>query len=74
MMKRIVILMALALLVLHQDAWLWDDRSIVLGFLPSGLAYHVLFSLLSAVVWALAVKFAWPTEWEHWGDSGNDTP
>ncbi len=73
-MKRAVILLAFALLVLHQDAWLWGDRGIVMGFLPSGLAYHVVFSFLSAAVWALAIKFAWPSEWERWGDSGDDTP
>ncbi|MDA1045073.1 MAG: DUF3311 domain-containing protein [Verrucomicrobia bacterium] len=67
-MKKVVYLLAIVLAVLHQDFWLWDDQSIVFGFMPIGLAYHVTISLLSALVWALAVKFAWPSQWEAWAD------
>ncbi|MDE0837532.1 MAG: hypothetical protein OSB41_00615 [Kiritimatiellae bacterium] len=38
----------------------------VFGFLPVGLGYHMAFSLLSAAVWALAVKVAWLTDGEQW--------
>jgi hypothetical protein len=71
-MKTIVYILAIALLILHQDAWLWADRRIVFGFLPIGLGYHVAFSFLSAAVWALAVKFAWPSDWEQWAASDDD--
>ena len=72
-MKKGIYILAIALAVLHQDAWLWDDRSILFGFMPVGLAYHFLFSLCSAIVWALAVKFAWPTKWEKWADEPTES-
>jgi hypothetical protein len=71
-MKTIVYILGIALLILHQDSWLWADRRIIFGFLPIGLGYHVAFSLLSAALWALAVKFAWPTHWEQWAASNDD--
>lgn len=56
------------LLVLHQDFWNWADTSLVFGFLPVGLAYHALFSVAAALLWAAAVKFAWPRDIEAWAD------
>jgi hypothetical protein len=73
MSKGIYVVVAV-LFLLHQDFWLWDSRTIVLGFLPVGLAYHLVFSLLSAAVWAVAVKVAWPTQWEAWADQGQAEP
>ncbi len=57
-----------ALFVLHHDFWWWDDRSIVLGFMPVGLAWHVLFSIAAASLWVLALKFAWPQHIEEWAE------
>lgn len=54
-----------ALALLHQDTWLWHDGRLVFGFLPAGLAYHAVFSLATAGLWALAVRYAWPAELEH---------
>lgn len=66
---RIVITVGvLVLLILHQDWWLWDDRTLVFGFMPSGLAYHVGYSIAAASLWALAVRIAWPSELEAWAD------
>jgi hypothetical protein len=59
-MRNIVIALVIVLAVFHQDFWLWDNASIVFGFLPIGLAYHILFSIMAGLVWALAVWFAWP--------------
>ena len=67
-MKQLVWILAIALFVLHQDFWLWNNDSLVFGFLPAGLAYHAGFSIAAAVVWALAVKFAWPHQFEKWAD------
>lgn len=67
--KTIWILFAL-LFVLHQDFWWWDDTTVVLGFLPIGLAYHAGFSLAAAALWLSAVKFAWPSDIERWADEG----
>jgi hypothetical protein len=43
--KKILWLGVLALVVLHHDFWWWDDPTLVFGFLPIGLAYHVGFSI-----------------------------
>ncbi len=43
------------LLILHHDWWLWNDGRLVLGFIPVGLAYHAVFSMAAAVLWAWAV-------------------
>ncbi len=73
-MKRLILVAAILLAVLHQDTWWWDSTAVVLGFLPVGLAYHVGFSLASALLWLVAVKFAWPSRWESWaeGPDGQD--
>jgi len=52
------------LVVLHQDVWYWEDDTLVFGFLPVGLAYHVGLSLAAAATWLLAMKYAWPLDEE----------
>jgi len=68
--RRAVWVLVLVLGVLHWDFWFWGDATLVLGFLPVGLAYHALFSVLCGVVWALAVKYAWPEHVERWAEEG----
>lgn len=63
-MRRLVFLLMVLLGLLHHDFWLWADKSLVLGFLPSGLAYHMGYSLAAALVGWLAVTYAWPHEAE----------
>lgn len=70
--RSLVWLLVLALFVLHQDFWWWDNKTLVLGFMPIGLLYHALFSVAAALVWALANKVAWPTEVEAWA-AGQET-
>ena len=60
------------LFFLHQDVWYWDDRTLVFGFLPIGLAYHALFSIAAALLWAAALKWAWPSEIEAWAEEPAD--
>jgi hypothetical protein len=49
--------------VLHNDLWLWNDAQMV-GGLPVGLVYHVVFCLaVAGLMWAL-VRFAWPQNLE----------
>ncbi len=67
-MSRFVWGLVLALAVLHYDFWYWDDRTLVFGFMPIGLAYHAGFSLVAGLAWFLAVRFAWPSELEAWAD------
>src|SRR5215510_6916106 len=63
MIGRVLAAAVVLLYVLHQDFWYWRDaRPLLFGFLPIGLFYHAVFTLLvSAVMWAL-VKYAWPAE------------
>lgn len=64
-MKRLVLALVVLLFVLHQDFWWWDSIDpMLLGFLPIGLGFHVLLSILTAIVYALAVKYWWPSDVE----------
>jgi len=58
----------LILFLAHQDFWLWDDGTLVMGFMPIGLAYHALFSVACSCLWALACFKAWPEQLEHWAN------
>jgi len=61
-MKIIVYGLILLLLILHQDFWFWDNsETLVFGFIPIGLAYHAGVSVAACVLWALAVRFCWPS-------------
>jgi len=64
-MPRLIIWPLLLLLViLHQDNWFWTDPTLVLGFMPVGLFYHACLSVAAALVWWLAVRYAWPAKLE----------
>lgn len=54
------------LYLLHNDLWLWDDASLVLG-LPAGLAYHIGFAVATSIVLTLLVIHAWPEELDREG-------
>lgn len=55
-----------AVYLLHQDFWNWKKTEpLVLGFLPIGLAYHVGYSILAAILMAVLVKLAWPKHLEE---------
>ena len=61
--RSLVALALIPLLVLHQDWWFWDDdRTLVLGFMPVGLAWHAGYTLVLSVFWWWAGRFAWPEE------------
>ena len=64
-MKKLMPLLVLVVILLHQDFWLWTNRTLVFGFLPIGLAYHVCYSILASLtMWAL-VHFVWPKHLEE---------
>ena len=50
------------LIILHQDNWLWDDSTLVFGFMPIGLVYHAGISIGASITWFLATRLAWPDE------------
>jgi hypothetical protein len=54
----------LAMMAVHQDFWNWRDATLLFGFVPVGLAYHLGYSILAAVVMALLVRRAWPVHLE----------
>jgi hypothetical protein len=66
----VIIAAAVVLAILHQDWWWWGEPGPVLGFLPTGLAFHALYSILAASLWACVVWFAWP----HHLESASEDP
>lgn len=58
--------------VAHYDFWFWHDATLVAGFLPVGLAYHALISVLAAAAWALVVRYGWPSWIEDWASRPAD--
>lgn len=56
------------LAIAHYDFWYWDDRTLLFGFMPIGLFYQGMISLLAGFGWFMVVKFAWPTAIEEWAD------
>jgi len=64
----ILLLLALAaviVLVLRHDYWFWDTPyPLLFGFLPVGLWWQGMVSILAAVLMAMMVRFAWPAELE----------
>jgi hypothetical protein len=51
---------AASLYVLHQDSWLWGNPALVLGVIPIGLLYHVLFCAAASCLMLALTRFAWP--------------
>lgn len=66
MPRRLIYIALILLAVLHQDFWLWNDATLVFGFMPIGLAYHTAYCIAAAGLWYLAAKYAWP--------EGDDAP
>ena len=60
------------MIVLHQDNWLWDDDTLVFGFLPIGLLWHIGISIAASVLWFLATVFAWPAQLEFHGEGEDE--
>ena len=56
----IIWILVAVLAVVHNDLWWWNDNTLVFGFMPMGLAFHALFSIVAALLWVLAIKIAWP--------------
>ncbi len=63
-MKWLLSGLVLLVAVVHQDTWFWTDKTLVFGFLPIGLVYHLGYCLLAAATMAVLVKWAWPSELE----------
>lgn len=62
-----LLVMVTAVYALHQDFWNWQRIApLVFGFLPVGLAYHVAYTFVAALMMAVLVKFAWPEHLEKY--------
>lgn len=61
-MRGAIFAAALVLAVLHHDVWFFHDSRLVFGFVPIGLFWHALYSVLAALLWWVAIRHAWPTE------------
>ncbi len=71
-MKKVVYGLIILLAVILQDVCGWDNGELLFGFMPFGLFYHALYSCMAAGVWAMAVKWAWPSDIEQWAESGDE--
>ena len=61
--------------ILHYDFWYWDDRTLVFGFVPIGLAFQAGISVLAALAWTSVVRLAWPKHVEEWAEGdGAEVP
>jgi hypothetical protein len=67
--RAVLTLLALAAVgvwVLRHDYWNWDTPyPLLFGFLPVGLWWQGLVSILAAVLMWMMVRFAWPGEVEE---------
>ena len=63
-MKSLIYLLFILMLFLHQDSWAWDDQSLVLGFMPVGLAYHAVFPFSAQYLAASQLSMSGPTIWK----------
>jgi hypothetical protein len=66
-MKQILLILVVsAVYLLHQDFWNWTRvEPLLFGFLPIGLWYHAVYSLLASALMWLLVKLAWPKSLEE---------
>lgn len=71
-MKYVVWGLVVFLLIIHQDNWLWDNTTLVFGFMPITLLFHAGISVAAGIVWYLATIYCWPKELEM--DPATETP
>lgn len=55
------VLLMVALYVVRVDLWWWRDPRLV-GGLPIGLLYHLLFCVAVSISFWLVVRHCWPAE------------
>jgi hypothetical protein len=61
-MKWLATVWVIVLIALHQDFWLWTNKTLVFGLLPIGLVYHACYAVVAALTMWMLVKVAWPKE------------
>jgi hypothetical protein len=63
--KKLLYLCIAVLFLLHQDFWFWNDATLVFGFVPVGLFYHVLYTFAASALMFALTRLAWPTHLEE---------
>jgi hypothetical protein len=62
-MKRWLVWIFVGLLIVaQQDYWQWSNTSLLFGFLPYSLAWHMGVSLAAAACWLVITQVAWPSD------------
>jgi len=62
-MNRLLVWILVPLLIVaQQDYWQWDNDTLLFGFLPYSLAWHMGVSLAAAGSWLAVARFAWPSD------------
>ena len=64
-MRTAIWLVLVALVLLHHDFWFWNDPTLIGGWMPIGMLYHILLSLVASAFWFVVVKCAWPVAAEN---------
>lgn len=65
MKQFLLVVLIVALYLLHQDFWFWNSATpLVFGFLPIGLFYHLVYTMVVAGLMWLLVQMAWPSHLE----------
>ena len=60
-MRWVLVLVVLIVLVLRHDYWWWEDaRPLLFGFLPVGLWWQAVVTLMAGGMMWMLVRFAWP--------------
>jgi len=73
-MKRTLVYVAAVVLgILHHDFWLWEDATLFFGFLPAGMAYHVVYTVATAGLCYLALLYAWPEHAVRFAEGSDDS-
>ena len=57
--RRALYFVLIALYLLHNDLWLWNNPRLLVG-IPVGLAYHVGFCVAASLLMLALVRYAWP--------------
>ena len=60
MMKYVALALLVLLILLQQDYWQWENRTLAFGFLRYSIAYHAGICLAAAGLGWLATRFCWP--------------
>ena len=58
-LRRALYLVLIALYLLHNDLWFWNNPRLLAG-IPVGLVYHMGFCVAASLLMLALVRQAWP--------------